>query len=320
MDFSIIATLYQSSPFIEAFVKRIKRTVEKISQNYEIILVNDGSPDDSLEIAKKIQENDSKVKLIDLSRNFGHHRAMMTGLSYAQGKLVFLIDSDLEEEPEILEAFHSTLIEKKVDVVYGIQPKRKGGVFERLSGWFFYTFFNLISPTKIIPNALTARLMTQRYVKNLLKYKEREFFIPGLWKLTGFEQMGFQVIKKSKKTSSYSFSKKIHLLVNAITAFTNRPLTFIFYTGLAICLFSLLYILRLIYLKVFLGIPVLGWASIFVSIWFLGGLTILFIGIIGIYLSKVFTETKQRPYAIVRETFPSSLMEQSNSLIGNDSK
>lgn len=305
MDISIVTTLYGSSDYIPAFYGRAKAAAEKITDRYEIIFVNDGSPDDSLSRSLAVQKADPRVTVVDLSRNFGHHKAMMAGLSYAKGKKVFLIDSDLEEEPELLESFNKKLTESGADVVYGVQDKRKGPLFERLSGAIFFKLFNLLSATKLPSNLVTARLMTRRYVQSLLEYKEREILIAGLWELAGYRQIPTTIVKGSKGVSSYNLSRKIGNFVQAVTSFSDRPLSLILYVGLLISLCSALYISYLIYRTFVHGIPVPGYASVLVSIWFLGGLTILFIGVVGIYLAKVYLETKGRPSAIVRDVYRS---------------
>jgi len=306
MLISIVTTLYRSAPYLQEFYERSRRAAEKISPDYEILLVNDGSPDDSLDRALAIQRQDSRVVVIDLSRNFGHHRAMMTGLSYARGEYIFLLDGDLEEEPEWLLTFYDLLRKETLDVVYGVQQHRKGGIFEQWSGALFYKMFNLLSSTSIPANSVIARLMTRRYVVHLLRHREREVFLPGLWQLTGYPQRPWPVTKLSKGASSYSLARRIALFVNAITSFSDRPLVYIFYTGACLCMASSLYIARLLYLKWSRGISLMGWPSLIVSIWFLGGLTIFFLGILGVYLAKIYREIKHRPYTLVRDVFPPS--------------
>src|SRR5256885_14440017 len=149
MKLSIVTTLYYSAPYLDEFYDRACAAAEKFTRDFEIILVNDGSPDNSLEVALSIYQKDHRVKVIDLSRNFGHHKAMMTGLAHASGELVFLIDCDLEEEPELLERFHRELIASGADVVYGVQQKRKGDLFERVSGTLFFKLFNALSSQSI---------------------------------------------------------------------------------------------------------------------------------------------------------------------------
>lgn len=300
MVLSIVTTIYRSSPYLREFYERVKKEAEKITFDYEIIFVNDGSPDDSLAVALSIQKNDSRVCVVDLSRNFGHHKAIMTGLSYASGEKVFLIDCDLEEEPEFLGDFHRKFCQTGCDVVYGVQAQRKGKFFERLSGDLFYSFFNFISDSSLPSNVVTARLMSRRYVESLLLHREREVFLAGVWHITGFEQVPFEIKKHSKGTTTYSLRKKVSILVNAVTSFSDKPLIYIFYTGAMISLLAACYMAYILARKLLLDIAVGGWTSLIVSVWFLGGLTIFFIGVIGIYLSKIFVETKARPYTIVR--------------------
>lgn len=303
MDLSIVTTLYCSAPVLEEFYARACAVAERITTSFEIIFVNDGSPDNSLEIALSLYSKDQRLKIVDLSRNFGHHKAMMTGLDHAHGELVFLVDSDLEEEPELLEKLYEELDAKAADVVFGVQQKRKGRLFERVSGALFFRVFNLLSTHTIPANHLTARLMTQKYVAALVQHHEREFVISGLWVLTGFNQIPLLVKKHDSAPSTYSFGRKVSHLVNGITSFSNKPLVFIFYLGCLISLVSAIGAIDLIVRKILFGTLLQGWASLIVSIWLLGGITIFCLGVIGIYLSKIFIEVKHRPYAIIKDIY-----------------
>ena len=279
------------------------RPPPRLTPDYEIVLVNDGSPDDSLAVALKLLEHDDRVRIIDLARNFGHHKAMMTGLAEARGDLVFLIDSDLEEAPELLIEFSEAMQDGQADVVYGVQDARRGGFVERSSGWLFFKLFNLLSDQPIPDNLVTVRLMTRRYVSALVSHRERKMMIAGLWALTGFNQIARTIAKGAKGHTSYSFRRKVSLLVDSITSFSDRPLVLIFYLGLAIGGTSSLAAVYLVVRRLFFGVALPGWPSLIVSIWMLGGLMLICLGIIGIYLSKVFIETKQRPYTIVRQIY-----------------
>ncbi|MCW6038514.1 glycosyltransferase family 2 protein [Spirulina subsalsa FACHB-351] len=299
-----MTTLYYSSPYITEFYQRVSAEAQKLTQNYEIIFVNDGSPDDSLEVALALYKQDKQVKIIDLSRNFGHHKAIMTGLSYAKGELVFLIDSDLEEEPEFLSLFYEKYQEKaNIDVVYGVQRKRKGNFFERITGWFYFKLFNLLSTHPIPTNLITARLMSQRYVKALVSHQEREINFSGLAAITGFNQIPMVIVKHFKGKSTYNFNKKISIVVNGITSFSNKPLKIVFYLGFFISFLSSLAAISLVVRKILFNSILAGWSSLIVSVWLLGGLTIFCLGLIGLYIAKVFSETKQRPYTIVRNIY-----------------
>ena len=301
MRLSVVATLYRSAPHLEEFHARVSRAAAAVSRDYELILVNDGSPDDSLEIAQRLLAGDARIRIVDLARNFGHHKAMMTGLAHARGELVFLIDSDLEEDPELLPQFMGVMRQTHADVVYGVQQSRKGGAVERLGGWLFFTIFNLLSEQPIPANLVTVRLMSRRYVAALVAHRERETMIAGLWALTGFRQIPQAIAKRSKGTTTYSLGRKASLLVDSITSFSDRPLVLIFYLGLLIGTASSLAAVYLVIRRMFFGVALPGWPSLIVSVWMLGGLMLICLGIIGIYLSRVFIETKQRPYTIVSD-------------------
>ena len=303
MRLSVVATLYRSSRSLEAFHARVTAAAAALTSDYEIVLVNDGSPDDSLAVAVRLFERDPHVRVVDLARNFGHHKAMMTGLAHATGDLVFLIDSDLEEEPELLPAFHDTMGRSNADVVYGVQAARRGGLFERVSGWMFFKLFNLLSDLPIPVNVVTVRLMTRRYVAALVAHRERETMIAGLWALTGFHQVPVAITKGQNTGSSYSLGRKIAVLVNSVTSFSDRPLVFIFYLGVIIGVTSAAAALYLVVQRLFFGVALPGWPSLIVSVWLLGGLMLGSLGIIGMYVSRIFIETKQRPYTIVRQIY-----------------
>lgn len=299
---SIVTTMYNSASHLEEFYQRASETAHGLGEEFELILVSDGSPDGSLALALKLREKDSKLRVVELSRNFGHHKAMMCGLKYASGDHVFLIDSDLEEPPELLLDFWRAYQASETDVVYGIQSQRKGNWFERLSGALSFKLFNVLSDVPLPTNVSTVRLMTRRYVDALLEHKEREVCIAGLWQITGFHQTPFLFKKGAKGSSSYSFGAKVALFVNFLTSFSNRPLVAIFYLGTVISAIAGVAATYWIFKVLFLGGFLAGWASLIVSIWLLGGLTIFSIGVVGIYLSKVFIEVKYRPYSIVRST------------------
>ncbi len=303
MRLSIVTTLYRSARHLDEFHARISAAAARFTPDYEIVLVNDGSPDDSLTVALKLFEHDDRVRVIDLARNFGHHKAMMTGLAEARGDLVFLIDSDLEEPPELLTEFLEAIHAGQADVVYGVQDRRRGGLVERVSGWLFFRLFNLLSEQQIPENLVTVRLMTRRYVSALVSHRERKMMIAGLWALTGFTQIARTIAKGAKGHTAYSFRRKVSLLVDSITSFSDRPLILIFYLGLAIGATSALAAVYLVVRRLFFGVALPGWPSLIVSVWMLGGLMLICLGIIGIYLSKIFIETKQRPYTIVPQIY-----------------
>lgn len=301
MKLSIVTTLYRSAPFVEEFYRRSTAAAEKITDDFEIVMVNDGSPDDSVDIAVRLHEADPRVVVVDLSRNFGHHRAMMAGLAHASGELVFLIDSDLEEDPEYLVIFHEQMQREDCDVVYGVQEKRRGSLLEVASGNVFYWLLRNLGGLDIPRNVTTTRLMTRPYVQALISHRERETVIAALWALTGFRQISAPVKRNERQQeTNYKLLTKLRLAVDYATSFSSNSLYYVFYAGLAISVISFFAMIYFVVHFAITGTTMAGWTSIIASIWMFGGLTILLLGLIGIYVARIFYETKQRPYVIVR--------------------
>jgi putative glycosyltransferase len=310
VQLSIVTTLYRSAAHLSEFHARATAAARLLTAEYEIVFVNDGSPDDSLDVAQQLLARDERIRIIELARNFGHHKAIMTGLAHSRGDLVFLIDSDLDEDPELLTTFSDLMQATQADVVYGVQRARRGGAVERLSGWIFFKVFNLLSGYSIPENVLTVRLMTRAYVSALVAHRERQTMIAGLWTLTGFRQIPSTVTKHSRSATNYRLAHKVALLANSVTSFSDRPLLFIFYLGSVIICLASTAAGVLIIRRLFFGVMFPGWLSLIVSVWLLGGLTIFCLGVIGIYLSRVFIETKQRPYTIVRQVYDRTVADQ----------
>jgi len=299
MKISVVTTLYQSAPYIAEFVDRSRVELNKLTSDYEIIMVDDGSPDDSLRTALSLCQHEPHLKIIELSRNFGHHKAMMTGLEYASGELIFLIDVDLEEPPELLGRFFSALCDADLDVVFGFQKKRKGGLIEKVGGALAWKFLNLFLPVKIPHSHSTVRLMTRDYVQALVQHKEQKTAIGGLWVLTGFRQKGIEFEKSSRGQTSYGMNTRLIALLDSITSFSELPLFLIFYMGCAVIVGSIVMGAYLVFRRLN-GHLLEGWASTMVSISFFGGLTVFSIGVVGLYVSRIFIETKGRPYTLIR--------------------
>ena len=314
MMLSVVTTLYNSAPYIEEFYRRVLTQIKTLPVDYEIVFVDDGSPDNALEVATKIATQDPCVSVVELSRNFGHHKAMMTGISHTKGDLVFLIDVDLEEPPEILAEFYKLLTTKSVDIVFGVQQERHGPWYQRVSGEAFYHLYNLLSTNVIPRNQLRARLMTRPYVDALLRHQEQLFMIEILCNLTGFKQIAYPMNKTGYKgITSYTLARRIRLFINGITMSSNRPLIFIGYIGaLIVCLAAAYSVFALVQYLLGVATPD-GWTSLIISTWFLGGLTIFSLGIIATYLSVMFEEVKGRPYSIVAKIHRGQEMQNSRA-------
>lgn len=301
MRISIVTTLYYSENYIEEFIQRIEKVIESLNINsYEIICVDDGSPDNSRYIVETLAKQNENVKLIELSKNFGHYKAIMTGLKYATGEDIFLIDSDLEEEPELLIDFISEKNRQNADVVYGVQEKRKGGFFERVSGHFFYKISNVLCDGHLKENAVTARLMSQQYIKSLLLFEEKNLMIFGVFSLVGYKQVELKLTKYSTSPTTYSLNKKINLMIDNFIGFSSYPLKLISSLGFFISIISFIYIIYIVFGYYLSSDVQLGWSSVVASIWLLGWLILLSIGTVGLYVAKIFLEVKSRPLTIIK--------------------
>jgi len=300
---SIVTTLYRSAASIEEFCRRAMTAAQAVTEDVELVMVNDGSPDDSLDLALKLHRSDPRIVVVDLARNFGHHKALMTGLAHASGDLVFLIDSDLEEQPEDLALFYQRFRQGDCDVVYGILESRRGGFLEKMPGALYFRLLELLSDHPIPRNIFTARLMTPDYVRALLRHRDREFSISHLWQVTGFRQQPIALEKLSLSPTSYTFKHRIELAIRDITTTSSRLLYLIFYVGISIFGLSVVVVLYFLGRYFTSGIGVDGFTSEIVSIWFLGGLITLILGILGIYIANILAETKRRPYTIVRRIY-----------------
>jgi len=314
MKLSIVTTLYNSSNYILEFYRRLMAEVDLLAINeYELVFVNDGSPDNSLSVALGLVEMDTNVKVLDLSRNFGHHRAMMCGIRHTTGNRVFLIDVDLEERPEVLSQFWNAMDDDPtIDVVVGELAEKGTPLLRRAASEAFYKVFNALSSVRISNRELVSRLMNRSYVEALVAYQEREIFFPAIWVDAGFKQRKILATKSHDGSSSYTFKKRLAMAVEAVTSFSSKPLIYIFYLGLMFSIGSALFILSILYRKLFIGQVIIGWTSIMAVMFFIGGIIIFSLGVVGIYISKIYLEVKARPNTIVRRVHQKHMNSESN--------
>lgn len=314
MKLSIVSTMYRSAPFIEDFCSRVSGAASKVTDDFEIVLVNDGSPDESLQLAVKLQRDNPRIRVVDLSRNFGHHPAIVAGLEHARGERVFLIDCDLEEQPEWLPQFVQRMESSRADVVFGTQSARIASFWSNVFGELFWWMMRRMSTVEVPRNPMTCRLMSRRYVDALLEVGDRVLYLASVFVWTGFSQESLPLTKRPRPTnehgSSYSLSRKVVQVVDSLSSFSAAPLMLIFFIGLLIWIGSVVigaYVVveKLLHPDVVLS----GFTSVILSVWFLGGLIILILGILGLYVSKMFQEVKRRPLYIVRRLYPETAHE-----------
>jgi putative glycosyltransferase len=306
MQLSVITTIYKSETFLERFIYELLEAIKEIQvENFEIIFVLDGITDNSKEFLLNKKKEYPQIKIIELSRNFGHHYAISAGLNNTDGELIFLIDCDLEVSPKVLVEFKNVNDACQADVVYGIQKTRKGNFIERELGGLFWKTFNLFSDTKLPLNVITERLMTKKYLEALKSLGDKNLFLGGMMYWVGFHQVSVEINKKQREgASSYSFSKRFNLFVEAITSFSEKPLKMIFKLGLFITFGAFTAIFIMITWKLLVPETILlGFTSVIISILFSLGVLTSAIGVVGIYLSRIFKQTQNRPNYIIKNIY-----------------
>ena len=307
MTLSVVTTLYKSKIFLDKFLDEILEAINYLKiTDFELIFVNDGSPDDSFQYLLEKKKTIPQIIIIDLSRNFGHHYAMQAGLVNAKGEYIFLIDNDLETPPSFLiECFDKIKDNDSIDVVYGYQEIRKGKLIENLGGKIFWWLLNKFSDVKIPNNILTERLMKKKYLDSLLTLGDANLFIGGMMYWVGFNQVGLPVVKRQRDgDSTYSTKKRLELMIQAITSFSGKPLEYLFYTGLIITFGSVLTITFFLIKKIIYGDAIqLGYTSLVTINILILGILSTFLGLIGIYIFKIFRQVQNRPNAIIKNIY-----------------
>lgn len=305
IDISIVATMYNEEINLDYFFERLLSVMQQLNLEYEIICVNDGSTDGTLESLLRHRQGNPRIKIINFSRNFGKENALTAGLKYSQGRAVIPIDSDLQDPPELIEQLLSKWREG-YDVVYAMREKRIGETWaKRLTAAGFYHFINYFSETPIPKNTGDFRLMDRRVVEVLNKLPERTRFMKGLFAWVGFKQVGIPFERQPRHLgkTKWNFWNLWNYALDGITLFSTSPLRMWAYIGIIISLAGFAYAMFLAIRVLILGIDVPGYASTMVAILFLGGLNLISLGIVGEYLGRVYAEVKKRPLYIVNNSY-----------------
>jgi putative glycosyltransferase len=301
MKISIVTTLYKSERFINEFYSRILEEIKKLNfKNYEIIFVDDGSNDNGNDIVLDLKKKDQNIKLIELSRNFGHHEAIFAGLDYSVGDFIYLLDVDLEDKPEWLSIFYNHLITSNCDVVYGKQKKRDGNYSRKFFGFIWYKFINHVLKVNHDENICTARLMKRHYVNQLIRFQERSLIISSLFNFVGFKQEPVLIKKIFRKESNYSFIDKIVLTIKFIVGNSNRLLYIISFLNLVTSFASLITSIIIVLYKFLNTSLISGWASSIFLISLFYFFISLSLSIISLYIGEINSESKLRPRYIIK--------------------
>jgi dolichol-phosphate mannosyltransferase len=299
---SIVTPVFNEGPQIARFLEELTAVVRQLPYEIEIIAVNDGSTDNTPAILDELCGVYPELGVIHFSRNFGHQAALTAGLDGATGDAVIMMDSDLEHPPSLIPQLVARW-EEGFDVVYGVRKrKRELSLFKRVTSRLFYKLMNTIAETPIPENAADFRLMSRAAADEMRGLRERARFLRGLSSWIGFRQIGveYEPVVRRVGESKYTFRRMLNLGADGILSMSTVPLRVGLVVGFAISLLSLLYMVYIIVTWFVDNHTVLGWSSLIVSILFLGGLQLMVLGLIGIYVANIYAEVKRRPLYIVR--------------------
>ncbi len=299
---SIVVPVYMGSSFLRELCDRTSRAAAMRFSDWEIILINDASPDNSWDIIRMLCAEDRHIKGVNLSKNFGQHYAITAGLSMADGEWITVMDCDLQDVPEEIIKLYDKALDG-YDSVFAQRIERKDNLLKRLQSKIFYKFFGWLIDYKLDASVANFGIYNRKVIEAILELGDKTRYFPVMALLVGFRQARCPVehaLRKEGK-SSYSLLKLFSLAFNTITGFSTKPLRLMMNGGFICAILS--FVLLMVYFMMYaLGyIAVLGWATLILSIWFIGGITFFEIGMIGLYLSRVFEQTKQRPSFIVAD-------------------
>jgi dolichol-phosphate mannosyltransferase len=304
---SILAPVFNEEPVLPELYRRVRTVMDSTPYSWELVLVNDGSRDQSAAVIKRLNEQDERVKGLSFSRNFGFQVAVTAGLDFARGQAVILADADLQDPPEIF----PKMIEKwqeGYDVVYGVRSSREGETwFKVLTAKLFYRLIYRITEVEIPLDTGDFRLMDRRVVNAVRRMPERNRFLRGMVPWIGFRQTGIPYERRARYAGESKFSSVRQMLpfaIDAITSFSYLPLQLATYMGFGLAAASLIAIFVVVALRLFgPSTPLLGQATTLVVVLFLGGVQLISLGIIGEYLGRIYDEVKGRPLYLIDEMY-----------------
>ncbi len=304
IDLSVIIPIFNEQDSIDELYKRLTANVSLITSNYELIFVNDGSSDNSLYKLIELTKQDSRNYYINFSRNFGHQIAVTAGLDICAGSAVIIIDADLQDPPELIPELHKKYKEG-YEVVYAKRAKRKGeGWFKLLTAKVFYRILERITSVKIPVDTGDFRLVDKKIIEYLRLMPEQNKFLRGQIAWLGFRQTYIEYDRDSRKygQTGYPFKKMLRFALDGITSFSDKPLALVTQMGIFVSILSFLAILYTLYGHYVLKITITGWTSLIISTMFFGGIQLISVGVIGLYVSRINKNTINRPLYIVENT------------------
>jgi len=305
VKYSIVVPVYNEEEVIHETYRRLTEVMRSTKEAYELLFVNDGSKDRTAEIIKEYSEQDPAVVLLDFARNFGHQIAITAGMDYARGEAVVVIDADLQDPPELI----LEMIEKwkqGFDVVYAKRTKRKGETyFKKQTAAMFYRFLRAMTDIDIPLDTGDFRLLDRKVCNQMNSIQEKNRFVRGLVSWVGFKQTAVEYERDERLAgeSKYPLKKMLKLSMDGITSFSYKPLKLASYAGVTLSGIGFIYLLVVLYLKLFTDSTITGWSSLIVIQLFFSGIILIILGMIGEYIGRIYDETKNRPLYIVREKY-----------------
>lgn len=301
IQLSVVSPVYRAENIVEELVKQLHEQLQLIAPCYEIILVNDASPDASWEKIEKVCAEDSRVKGINLSRNFGQHYAITAGLSYARGEWVVVMDCDLQDRPDEIPNLYNKALEGW-DSVFAQRIQRTDSTFKKNFSRLFYLFFSYLTETKQDPTVANFGIYQRSVIDTVLSMHDQIRFFPTMVQWVGFRKYYLPVkhAERFEGKTSYNYKSLFRLALNTILAFSDKPLRLTAKIGFSIATLSIL--VGVIYFILYMTghIEVLGFTSLILSVWFLSGVIMTILGMLGIYVGKVFEKVKERPVFIIQ--------------------
>lgn len=299
---SIVSPVYRAEKILPILVSEINLVMERIGEDYEIILVEDRSPDNSWEVMKVLSSQNSKIKSIRLSRNFGQHSAIFAGLTKAKGDWVVVMDCDMQDQPKEIAKLYKKALEG-YDIVLGQRENRKDKFLKKLSSKLFYKVFNYLSGGQFNNEIGNFGIYKKKVIDSILNINDYIKFFPLFINWVGFKSVSIPIEhgEREEGKSSYSISRLLKLAFNVIVSFSDKPLRLFINFGLGISILSFVLGIYYLYLSITHKITQPGFSSLILSIWFLSGIIISCIGIVGVYLGKTFDQAKNRPTFIIDE-------------------
>lgn len=301
---SVVVPMYNEEEVVEATYERLSRVLEGLGETYEIVFVNDGSRDRTADIVRRICASDRQVKLVDFSRNFGHQLAVTAGMDYASGRTVVLIDADLQDPPEVIPEMVK-LWREGYDVVYGRRIARKGETwFKKVTAKLFYRLLRSMTSVNIPVDTGDFRLMDRKVIDTLCHMREKQRYIRGMVSWAGFRQTGVDYVRDERFAgeTKYPLRKMLRLSMDAITSFSTKPLKLASILGFLMSAAGFVYLLVVLYLRLFTDATTPGWSSMVVISLLFHGITLSLLGVLGEYIGRIYEEAKQRPLYLVSET------------------